>query len=134
MAVQIREVLLQQKPLGSGSPHSRRVVSAQDGARQKLKICQNRLLISFLNLFLKILYIVCLLDIKKTGFVNLLRLFLKEIFEGNATCILRRLILETAIDKPLTAVVQRDLLLSAFLSLCEDDRLPSNLRSPNIFC
>jgi hypothetical protein len=41
---------------------------------------------------------------------------------------------ETDIDKRLTAVVQRDLLLSAFLSLCEDDMLPSNLRSPNILC
>ena len=46
MAVQIREVLLRQKPvsgaakpLGSVPPFSRRVFSAQDGARQKLKIC-----------------------------------------------------------------------------------------------
>jgi hypothetical protein len=46
MAVPIREVLLRQKPvsaaakpLGSVPPFSRRVFSAQDGARQKLKIC-----------------------------------------------------------------------------------------------
>jgi hypothetical protein len=42
----IREVLLRQKPvsgaaklLGSVLPFSRRVFSAQDGARQKLRIC-----------------------------------------------------------------------------------------------
>jgi hypothetical protein len=63
MAVPIREVLLRQKlvsgaakPLGSVPPFSRRVFLAQGGARQKLK---NRLEISFLNLFLKILYVVC---------------------------------------------------------------------------
>jgi hypothetical protein len=68
MAVPIREVLLRQKPdsgaakpLGSVPPFSRRVFSAQDGARQKLKIryVQNRLERSFLNLFLKILYVAC---------------------------------------------------------------------------
>jgi hypothetical protein len=44
------------KPLGSVSPLSRWVFSAQDGSRQ------NRLEISFLNLFLKILYVVCSLN------------------------------------------------------------------------
>ncbi len=46
MAEQIQEVLLQQKlisatakSLGSVLPLSRQVFSAQDGARQKLKIC-----------------------------------------------------------------------------------------------
>jgi hypothetical protein len=46
MAEQIREVLLQQKPvsaaakrLGSVLPLSRQVFSAQGGVRQKLKVC-----------------------------------------------------------------------------------------------
>jgi hypothetical protein len=66
MAVRIREVLPRQKPvsgeakpLGSVLPISRRVFSAQDVARQKLKISPKPSEISFLNLFLKVLYVVC---------------------------------------------------------------------------
>jgi hypothetical protein len=74
MAEEIQEVLLQQKPvsaaakpLGSVSPLSRRVFSAQDGARQKLKTyVQNRLEINFLNLFLKI----CTLSVARTASEN----------------------------------------------------------------
>jgi hypothetical protein len=65
-AVQIQEVLLRQKlvsgaakPLGSVSPLSRQVFSAQDGARQKLKICPEPSGNKLSEYFLKILYVVC---------------------------------------------------------------------------
>ncbi len=47
------------KPLGSVSPLSRWVFSAQGGARQELKICPELVKISFLYVYKKILYIVC---------------------------------------------------------------------------
>jgi hypothetical protein len=62
------------KPLGSVLLLFRQILSAQDGATQKFEKVQNRLEISFLDMFKKIL----LLSVARTATGNMCRLHFVE--------------------------------------------------------